>query len=229
MNFLHHVTDKAPTVEAWSRAASWLVFNENTPFWATGWTMPYVLARLGLTRASDRWARRIERRSIQHLERLEALRAAIGQAADIVDTVSFLSERSFFYCSVFSFFMRCYGPPTPRVLKTLFLGPLRPVVVPLTVSLARALIEFDAAQPRARDSFVSFVCRSRHWVAAASGEDGLACPECRGALDGGRRCARCDRTHPLRDGMLFLVPQALHHLHDGYRGDVALLIDAEHV
>ena len=58
--------------------------------------------------------------------------------------------RTFFLCAIFSFLMRCTGPPTPPRLKRIF-RPLRPLVLPLTKTLASSFgstsFRIDRATP----------------------------------------------------------------------------------
>ena len=159
-NFLHHVTQKSRVLAAWSRVATRLVFTENSRAWATGWPLPYLLRRAGLPWAADRAADRIGRRTLQSLLPLAEIDAIVASAGQVKSRASFLSERTFFYCGLFSVFLRCYGPPTPALFKRLALGPLRGLVIPTTALIARLLIEFDAAADRERDTFVQLHVRA---------------------------------------------------------------------
>jgi len=228
-NFLHHVTSKEDTVRNWANVAPVVLFNENTPFWASAWTIPYVLRKLGFAQGSARAARKIESESLQHLECIDTLCRQIAPHCEIDDRSSFLSERTFFYCSLFSFFMKCYGPPTPAVVKALLLGVLRPIAVPLTRQCARTLILYDATQERSADTFVTFLCHSKYVRGRSSGDGNLLCPGCRVSLQNDNRCPKCDKTYPTRDGMLFLLPEEFAHVIDDYLSERSASIPDEHL
>jgi predicted RNA-binding Zn-ribbon protein involved in translation (DUF1610 family) len=213
LNFLHHVTEKVPTVARWARAAPVLMYNENTPFWASGWAVPYVLKRLGLGKLARRYADHIEKHSLQRLVDRRTLDAEIRAVAPITEEASFLSERSFFLSSLFSLFMLCYGPPTPPLVKRLFVGPLRRIALPLTTGIARALIRYDAYQDRTTDTFVFFVCQGAPVTDRTSVV--FECPRC-GSKLGGSRCAACGTVFPEVDGMLFLLPSAFAFVFEEY-------------
>jgi len=226
-NFLHHVTDKKRAITSWSAIARTLVFNDNTLYWASSWTVPRVLTFLGLRRLAVRAARGIEARSLQHLESRPELDREIAAVCDVIESVSFFSARSFFLCSLFSFLMRCFGPPTPAVLKRIFLGPLRPIAIPLTTLLARQILELDRRQDRSTDTYVFYVCRSREaWPSTT--DEALLCPECRSPLDG-RRCGACGASYPFADGMLFVLPKRWAYLFDDYTSSRAARVPAQHL
>jgi methyltransferase family protein len=226
-NFLHHVTQKTSTLANWSRLATLLLFNENTPYWASGWTIPYLLRRVGLERMAARSARTYERHSLQALEPAGALTTYAEQAGQVLERTSFLSERTFFYCSLFSFSLRCTGPPTPSSWKALALGPLRAIVLPLTRTLARLLIRFDACQDRSTDTFVVFLCRTSQ--RRDSADDDLRCAVCGAALGPGLHCLSCGEHYPSKDGMVFLLPRELQHVFQDYRSEAGAAISAEHL
>lgn len=226
LNFLHHVTEKQATVAAWARIAGGLLFNENTPYWASSWAPPYLLRHLGLVSLANRYAKRVERRSLQRLKGRPELEAEIGIIVPLRQQVSFLSERSFFVCSLFSWLMVCYGPPTPAVLKALFLGPLRFIAVPLTKELGRLLVRFDAGEDRTKDTFVFFEAGDVTTAAGRTPE--LMCPRCEGPLDGAR-CTRCGTAYPVADGMLFLLPPQFAYVYDDYTASEARPMPAEHL
>jgi hypothetical protein len=226
-NFLHHVTQKRQTVLNWSRVATALVFNENTRHWASGWTVPYILKKLGLRSAAERHATTIELLSMQHLKNVNDLRADVQAACRISGSSSFFSERTFFYCSLCSFALRCFGPPTPALWKRLALGPLRAFVRPLTRALARNLILLDAGEPRADDTFVLFVCETGTQRTAGGGD--FVCPACAGAVDASDRCTGCGKEYTRADGMLFLLPESLDEVRTSYRPDIARSLPAEHL
>lgn len=227
LNLLHHVTEKEAVVAKWSRIARALVFNENTPHWARGWTAPYLLRRVGLRRLSNWYAERIERKSLQHLRGVEAVTEFVGRHCEICDRVSFLSEKTFFFASLFSCLMRCYGPPTPPVLKRILLGPLSRVALPLTVKLAELLIRFDALQDRSLDSFVIFLCSGRISPREEGTSSDLLCPQCRETLDEVNRCGRCAIRYAQDDGLLFLLAPDLNGIADDYRSVLSSRIPDE--
>jgi len=66
VNFLHHVSQKEAVIANWARVAAVLLFNENTPFWASGWTVPYLLRHLGLRTLAARRARAVHRTGEEH-------------------------------------------------------------------------------------------------------------------------------------------------------------------
>ncbi len=226
-NFLHHVTDKKGTLANWSRIARTLVFNENTTYWASGWVVPQVLKRLGLGAAARRSAMSIEQRSLQHLHDRSTLDEQVRSVCEIEEQVSFLSQSTFVRCGLFSFLMRCYGPPTPALLKRIFLGPLRRVAIPLTIELARLLITFDRYQDRGRDAFVFYVCRSRAFISESRGEVAL-CARC-GSVLSATRCEACGASFPLADGMLFLLPERWAYLYEDYTGRATSRVPSQHL
>lgn len=225
-NFLHHVTQKSKPLAAWSAIAENAVFNENTVFWASSWVAPYVLAALGMQKAASRASRDIEQTHWQSLLEIDRLNSIVKTHYEIVRAVSYLSARTFFLCAIFSFLMRCTGPPTPWLLKRLFLGPLRRLVLPLTRALAKLLVQFDEFQDRSRDAYVSYVGRSRTF--SRSGETScLVCPACRGSLDHRDACVKCGVEYVRGDGLLFLLPRAMDHIRTGYQAAVAATLEKE--
>ena len=228
-NFLHHVTNKEEVLSKWAKIADHAVFNENSPTWASGWAVPYLLAKFGRRKKAGRIAAQIEKDSLQSLESKTALDAHVTRTYDIVQCDSYMSERTFFYAAIFSFIMGCYGPPTPRLLKGLFLSRrLRGLILPLTVRLAKLLIRFDQFQDRTTDSFISYIGKSRNYRPARPGNY-LACPDCRIELSETNRCTECDRKYSSTDGMLFLLPKELPDLQPEYSVKMASQIPKEHL
>lgn len=226
-NFLHHVTHKEETIGRWARIARRLVFNENTPYWASGWTVPYLLRALGLRRMAERHASRIAQRSLQSLESVSSITRAVNAHCDSAERISFLSERTFFYCSLFSFFLRCFGPPTPAIWRTMATLTARRPILGLTRAVARALVEFDAYQDRSTDTYVTFVAESRRFV--SQGAAFLCCPKCSEALAADHSCTVCGERYPIIDGMLFLLPEALTQVQREYRPEVAHALPSQHL
>lgn len=227
-NFLHHVTQKAQTLSRWSRIAEKAVFNENSPTWASGWPVPYLLKKLGRKEQAERAAARIEQDSLQSLESKTRLDDHVVKGYEILECVSYMSERTFFYCGLFSFIMRCYGPPTPANLKRLFLTKLRWLALPLSADIAKLLIRYDQYQNRSTDSFISYMCKSRNYVPARDGNY-LACPNCQGELSRANQCTACGKEYSYTDGMLFLLPEHLADLQQGYSQEVSSQISGEHL
>ena len=228
-NFLHHVTHKEETLASWSRIAEKAVFNENSPTWASGWPVPYTLKKRGRLEDSLRAAAEIERESLQHLEPRTNLEAHVAASYEVIQSFSYLSERTFFLCGLYSYLMGCYGPPTPPTLKGPFLArPLRWLVLPLSVDIARLLIQYDQHQDRLTDSFISYVCRSRNYSPAV-GHAFLVCPDCHSDLTETNECTGCGNEYSCTDGMLFLLPKRLQDLQSDYNYEVSLLTAKEHL
>jgi len=182
---------------------------------------------MGLTGPADRYAKRIEERSLQRLMERAALDGEVAAVARVKEELSFLSERSFFLCGLFSSLMLCYGPPTPAILKRAFLGPLRFVALPLSKTLARLLIRFDAGENRATDTFVFYACEGDGSVDVARGRE-LICARCASDLDGAR-CTSCGAVYPQADGMLFLLPTQFASVFDEYARHEGAPIHADHL
>ncbi len=228
-NFLHHVTSKETTLSNWSRVAKKLIFNENTPYWASGWVKPFILRTLGFKRAAQQAADKVESAMIQHLEPKDVLTDLVKKHFEIVEVSSYMSERTFFLCAVYSFIMRCYGPPTPAHLKSFFMSAsMRWLTVPLATGIASMLIEFDQFQDRSRDSFVSYVCESRYSPKSSSGNY-LVCTRCGNELDKNDACEGCGKQYFWVDQMLFLLPEDMEYVEKEYKPEAALSIPKEHL
>jgi ubiquinone/menaquinone biosynthesis C-methylase UbiE len=227
-NFLHHVTQKEQTLSRWSRIAEKAVFNENSPTWASGWPAPYLLKKLGRKKQAELAATRIEELSLQSLESKIQLDAHVTNSYEILECVSYMSERTFFYCGLFSFIMRCYGPPTPANLKRLFLTKLRWLALPLSADIAKLLIRYDQHQDRSTDAFISYMCKSQNYAPARDGNY-LACPNCQEELSQANQCTACGKEYSYTDGMLFLLPEKLADLQQGYSHEVSSQIPGEHL
>lgn len=227
-NFLHHITHKEETLASWSRIASQAVFNENSPAWASGWPRPYVLRKLGRKDKAADAAAEIEKMSLQSLEPKQRLDEYVSKSYEVDECVSYMSEGTFFYCGLFSWMMRCYGPPTPAKMKQLFLTKLRWVALPLSADLAKLLIRYDQHQDRSTDSFISYLCTSKNYVAAAAGSY-LVCADCQQQLNEANRCEGCGKEYSYTDGMLFLLPDALKDLQQGYNHELSLQTPKEHL
>jgi ubiquinone/menaquinone biosynthesis C-methylase UbiE len=228
-NFLHHVTHKEATLAVWSRIAKKTFFNENTPYWASCWTVPYVLKKLGRKESAARVASQIERDLLQSLESKETLDTIINRHYKILRSVSYMSEHTFFYCSIFSYLIGSYGAPTPSWMKDLsrsrYLGWL---IVPLTIDLAKLFIRYDQYQDRTRDAFISYSCESRNYVPDTL-ENPLACPDCGAALTISNECIACVREYTYKDGMLFLLAKELKDLQLEYSHEISAQTPEEHL
>jgi ubiquinone/menaquinone biosynthesis C-methylase UbiE len=227
-NFLHHVTQKEETLARWSRIAAKAVFNENSPTWASGWPRPYVLRKLGRKDKAGDAADAIEKMSLQSLESKQRLDEYVSKSYEVDECVSYMSERTFFYCGLFSWMMRCYGPPTPAKMKNLFLTKLRWLALPLSRDVAKLLIRYDQHQDRSTDSFISYLCTSKNYVAARAGSY-LLCADCQQQLNEANRCERCGKEYSYTDGMLFLLPESLKDLQQGYNYELSLQTPKEHL
>lgn len=228
-NFLHHVTKKEQTLAKWSKLARRLIFNESTPYWASGWVTPFLLKKMGFKGAGQRAADGIEELMLQDLEPKEALDKLVRKDYEVLESASYFNERTFFLCAIYSFIMRCYGPPTPGYLKSFFLSKyMRWLTVPLTTGTARLLIRYDQFQDRSRDAYVSYVCDSRN-PSQARTTNFLACPRCGGELTETDRCTRCRKQYSRIDQMLFLLPAEMEHVEREYDSEKALLTPREHL
>ena len=222
------MTKKEETLARWSGIAAKAIFNENSPTWASGWPQPYVLRKLGQTDKAAGAADAIEKMSLQSLEPKQRLDEYVLKSYEVDECVSYMSERTFFYCGLFSWMMRCYGPPTPAKLKKIFLTKLRWVALPLSARLAKLLIRYDQYQDRSTDSFISYLCTSKNYVAAGSGNY-LVCAQCREQLSDANVCGGCGKEYSYTDGMLFLLPEELKDLQQGYNYELSLQTPKEHL
>jgi hypothetical protein len=227
-NFLHHVTRKEETLARWSKIAAKVVFNENSPTWASGWPVPYLLKRFGRKEWAQQVASDIEKQSLQSLEPKNRLDTYVSNNYEIVECVSYMSERTFFYCGLFSWIMGCYGPPTPADLKGLFLTKLRWLALPLSTDVARLLIRYDQHLDRSNDSFISYMCKSRNYVRVCD-DNFFLCPKCQTGLTESNLCANCGKAYSSTDGMLFLLPEELADLQQGYNHEVSSQTPREHL
>jgi predicted RNA-binding Zn-ribbon protein involved in translation (DUF1610 family) len=228
-NFLHHVTMKKQALAHWSGLVRKLIFNESTPYWASSWVGPFMMKKLGFKRAAQRASDKIERKLLQCLEPREVLDELVGEHYDIVSVATYLSERTFFLCALYSFIVRSYGPPTPPRLKRLFLSRyLRWLTIPLTTGIARMLIRYDQFQDRSKDAYVSYVCESRD-CSEARAEHYLVCPRCGGELSETDRCQECRKQYSRRDQMLFLLPEEMEFIERTYDSETARLMPREHL
>jgi hypothetical protein len=188
-----------------------------------------MLKKLGFKAAAQRTVEKIKLVMLQDLEPKEALDNLIHRDYEIVEVASYMSERTFFLCALYSFIMRCSGPPTPQDLKSFFLNKyLRRVTVPLTTGIAKMLIRYDQFQDRSRDAYVSYVCASRH-ATETSSENYLLCPRCGGEITRADRCKGCEKQYSRMDDMLFLLPEEMEYVEKDYDPDKARLTPKEHL
>jgi hypothetical protein len=226
-NFLHHVTGKKATVKAWTELADVVMFNENTPEWASGWCRPFILRRLGARKTSARVASAIERAHLQHLETRDQLESTVPDDCDLASTTSYFSERTFFLSALLSSALRCTGPPTPAVVKRVMLGPLVRIALPLSSRLVKALIRYDSLQDRDRDAYISFTLVRR--ASRASAQPRFVCPDCAADCSPPEACPRCGRAFAEIDGMLFMLPEEFRQIETEYSAELARTVPAEHL
>ena len=228
-NFLHHITNKERSIAVWSHIAEKAFFNENTPYFASAWTRPYVLEMLGRKQAAAEVSSQIERHLNQSLRSKERLDAIINKEYEIQRCVSFFSARTFFYCSIFSYILGCYGAPTPLWIKQLSRWRYaRRFIIWLTSDLVKLLIRFDQDQDRARDTFISYSCKSRNYVRDTR-ENPFVCPDCRAVLTPSSQCTACVREYTSDDGMLFLLSKEMKDLQDQYSYALSARTPEEHL
>jgi SAM-dependent methyltransferase len=214
-NFMHHVTEKRPTLSNWARIGETVIFNENTFYWASGWFIPFALRRLGFEAAGLKQARKIEATHLQCLLRMEELDAISRDVFEVQNRLTYLSESSFALCALFSFLMKRTGPPAPTFLKWVFGGALRSSASGMTTRLSELVILCDQFEDRSTDTFVSYRGRSRGFRKSEGAQD-LLCPACRVPLDAQLRCALCAAAYARIDDMIFLLPREMDHIRADY-------------
>lgn len=208
-NLLHHITNKEYTVQNWAKSASFALFNENTNYWSSGWTRPYILKKIGLKAIAKEYARRLEEPITQSLWKEDELKLLIRKYYDVIEERSFMHEKVFFLSAVCSALMLCCGPPTPRLQKKILNTVLRPLTSFLTYQMATALMDYDAILPREKDTFISWLVKSKLVADGHLAEEvTLVCPNCRESLKV-KRCGTCKTEFEEKDGMLFLLPNDL--------------------
>lgn len=209
-NFLHHVNNKEYCLNNWSKISAYAIFNENTNYWASGWLIPYLLKTIGLPRAAKKIANKIAERGLQALWTHEQLKAAVEKYFEFIEEKSFLNERVFFLCSICSFLLLCYGPPTPKFPKAILKSSLLwPITKFMTFNMAKTLIEYDALLPRNNDVFIYWTVKSKAIQKIIVLKEAiLACPHCHETIED-NKCPACNNIFEERDGMLFLLPREL--------------------
>jgi len=227
-NFLHHITNKKETLEHWSAIARYALFNENTNYWAEGWSKPYLLRLIGLRRLAHKASDRIANHSLQTLWRKTDLGLLVRRFYEIRKEETFFHEKIFFLSSVCSALLFCYGPPTPALQKWVMNGVFAPLTKRITYYMAKALIEYDAILPRDRDVFICWSVESKQVKQNSIGDRiGLVCPDCCEWLQG-NRCQHCQRTFEEKDGMMFLLPKKLTE-EISFKQDKADILGKEHL
>lgn len=227
-NLLHHVTEKSRVLKNWSRAAKRVVFNDNTPYWASSWFPPVFLRGLGLHRQASRLADHIKRSSIQSLRSAVEIDAIVAEHLIVGARESYFSERTFILCGLCSFLLFSFGPPTPPLIKRILLW-FGFATAPLTEALTSELIRFDAVQSRERDTFLSYSGTSRNVSEVFNADRRFACPHDGTALDSAYRCTVCGRDHPVHDRLVFLLPDDMQEIARDYNSAVSLATPAEHL
>jgi hypothetical protein len=207
-NFLHHVSNKDYVLHNWAKVSHYAIFNENTPYWGSGWAMPFLFKLIGMKSFSKRISDNLAKRSLQALLPADGLRKMVNSCFEILDERTFFDEKTFFLCSIFSSFLLCKGPPTPKIPKLIFNKFMRPLIYNLTYLTARALIRYDAIQSRKRDAYIFWECKSREYDMKKRSRIQLACPDCGNAIQG-NKCLICEKEFTECEGMLFLVPDEI--------------------
>jgi hypothetical protein len=203
-NLLHHVTNKREVLSNWSNCTNTAIFNENTSFWASSWTLPFILEKIGMKKLAYKKAKSIERKSMQSLLKKDELSSLVGDFFEIENEHAYFHKNTFFVCSIFSFFLRAYGPPTPPFQKFIFLKIIPWIAVPFTKSLAKELLKYDSFQEENGAVFISwFVSSKTHRRFSLEVE--FKCPECGEKLICSKKCLECNTSFETRNGMLFLL------------------------
>lgn len=204
-NLLHHIDDKNKTLENWSKIAEYALFNENTIYWANSWTKPYILEKFGFKKIAKKITNRIIEHGLQALLSEEELKLLVRKHFEVLVEFSFLKNDIFFLCAIFSSLMLCYGPPTPRLNKAIFNNIFAGFSSYLTTNLANLLITYDACLKREKDTFITWIVKSKTVTNPKMNEDiSLMCPKCKYPLVG-KYCSQCNTKYPEADGMLFLL------------------------
>jgi hypothetical protein len=228
LNLLHHITDKEGTLENWAQIAPYALFNENTGFWASSWAKPYLLKLLGLSNLAAKASAQIEKKSLQSLRTAGDLDILVENYYNIIYKDTFFSEKTFFYCSLFSALLFCYGPPTPKHQKLIMTSIFWPLTKCLTFQLAKLLIKFDAIQDREKDTYIIWFIKSKLITPESVKSKMLfICPECHEILKN-NSCSQCGKDFEIINDMLFLLPQELSREISNYRGFSGVL-NKEHL
>lgn len=206
-NFLHHISNKDNTLFNWSKIAPYALFNENTPYWASGFFKPYFLKLLGFKKSSQKIAKKTEKKSLQSLLEEKKLKHLIRKYYEIIKEVTFINEKVFFLSAIFSSLLLCLGPPTPRFQKKLLNGLFGPISKHITSNVAKLLIKYDSFLPRDKDTYISWVVKSK-FVESVSNKTILICPDCRNIINN-NKCKECNKSFKEYYNMLFLLPKEL--------------------
>lgn len=207
-NLLHHITAKNNTLKNWSECAEYGLFNENTEDWSKSWAIPYSLNILGFKNKAEKKQKIIQTNSLQHLESLEVLNGLVDRYFKRIETFSFFNAKTFFLSSIFSFFLRAYGPPTPRLQKWIFNKIIPFITQPLTRTIASLLIVYDYAVKLKKPVFVSWFCQSKQYKLYNCDKTiTLICPNCGSTmvLNQTSECSVCKEKYDTDNNMLFLL------------------------
>ncbi len=206
-NFLNHISNKDLALYNWSRIAPYALFNENTIYWASGYSKPYLLKLFGFKKTSQKISKKIEKEGWQSLWEEKELKSLVRKYYDVIEEVTFFNEKVFFLSTIFSTLLICRGPPTPRFQKKMLNKLFRPITKYITSNVAKLLIEYDSSLPRNKDTFISWVVNSK-FVKSMPNKTILICPDCRKILNS-NRCSKCNRSFSEHYNMLFLLPKGL--------------------
>ncbi len=228
-NDFHHVTGKKATVKAWTELADVVMYDENTPEWASGWRRPFMLARLGARKTSARVASAIERAHLQHLETREQLETTVPDDCELSSTTSDCLETQSDILPSGSALQRApfYGTTDTSRRETHHLGPLARIALPLSSRLVKALIRYDSVQDRDRDAYISFTLVRR--APRATAQPRFVCPDCAARLQSARGVSHCGRAFAEIDGMLFMLPEEFRQIETEYSEELARTVPAEHL
>ena len=208
-NLLHHITNKEYTLTNWSEISQFALFNESTNYWAEGWSFAYIPKLIGLNNLAQKISKKIEMDSLQTLWTISELKELVRKYYEVIEEKTFFSEKIFFFASLFSLFLVCFGPPTPKIARVFFNKMLPPVSKFLTYYSAKLLIEYDAIQKKDKDSYVCWLLKSKLAnVPENSNKVILVCPECREPIED-NTCNNCKTVFDEVDNMLFLLPKEL--------------------
>jgi hypothetical protein len=215
-NFLHHVTEKAPTLDHIARIAGTSIFNENTTYWAAAWPRPFLLRRLGFTTAAKKAADAIAANFLQDLKTQDEINGLVQERFVVRASEAYLCEVTFFLCGIFSRLMGVYGPPSPAYMKQFLKIPfLRTIILSRTRALAAALIRFDSYQDKSRAVFLSYCCQSKKFEKKSPTSD-FICAICGAGLPADFRCPACKTSFPSADNMTFILPSELQFIYENY-------------
>jgi len=228
-NFLHHVSNKEYVVGNWAKIAPYALFNENTNYWASAWSLAYFFKMIGLKSLAKRTAEKIEGINLQTLWTGDKLQDLVEKYYKVIERKSFLNEKVFFFSSICSGLLLSFGPPTPWVIKKILLSrPLKSLTQVISFQMAKVLIEYDAFLQRDKDTFLCWFAKSKEVEDNRSHDHiGFVCPDCRKPLRD-KKCDSCKNTFKEIDEMLFLLPKHLK-AEVNYSSAASGALDKEHL